>query len=682
MDVAVRQLQFELQDELLHHPRDHLGRQIGERDHRIEPVAELRREHLLDRFLVLALAGERAEAQRLARHVGCAGIGGHDEDGVAEIHRLAVVIGQLPVVHHLQQDVEQVGMRLLDLVEQQHAVRMLIDRIGQQAALIVADIARGRTDQPADRMPFHIFGHVEPLERDSQDRRQLARDLGLAHAGRAGEQIVADRLVRIAQARTAELDRGRHLLDRLVLPEHDPLEIGFQAGERLGVVGRDRLGRNPRHCGDHGLDLLGRDDLLALVLHHQHLHRAGLVDDVDRLVGQLAIVDVARRQFHRRLDRGRRVPDVMMRLIGGAQARQDRDRILDRRFVDVDLLEPAQQRAVLFEMVAELLVGGGADAADRPARQRGLEQVGRIHRAAAGGARADHGVDLVDEQHRVRQLLQLGHDLLQPLLEIAAIARTGQQRAHVERVDHGFEQHLGHFALDDLERQPLGDRGLADAGLAHIERVVLRTAAQDLHGPVHFRRSPDQRVDLAGGGLLVQVDGELLERAFALLAVLAGGLLLVCSLHVACLPGRSGLADAVADETHRIEAVHVLLLQEEDGIALALAEQRDQHVAAGHLLAARGLDVQDRALDDALETGGGRGIGVALHLDRVELGIEIERHRIAQLRQLDAAGQHHLGGMLVVDQGQQQMFEHRIFMAAGAGGGQRIVQRLFQLTGE
>ncbi len=62
-----------------------------------------------------------------SRHVGGAGIGRHDQDDVAEVDLLAVVIGQLAVVHHLQQDVVEVGMGLLDLVEQQHAMRMLVD---------------------------------------------------------------------------------------------------------------------------------------------------------------------------------------------------------------------------------------------------------------------------------------------------------------------------------------------------------------------------------------------------------------------------------------------------------------------------------------------------------------------------------------------------------------------------
>ena len=35
---------------------------------------------------------------------------------------------------------------------------------------------------------------------------------------------------------------------------------------------------------------------------------------------------------------------------------------------------------------------------------------------------------------------------------------------------------------------------------------------------------------------------------------------------------------------HGVEARHLLLLQEEGGVALALGEHRDQHVGAGHLL--------------------------------------------------------------------------------------------------
>jgi hypothetical protein len=106
-------------------------------------------------------------------------------------------------------------------------------------------------------------------------------------------------------------------------------------------------------------------------------------------------------------------------------------------------------------------------------------------------------VDLVDEQDRVRQAFEFGDDLFQPFLEIAAIARAGKQRAHVERIDDGGQQHLGHVALDDLAREALGDRGLADAGIADIERVVLAAAAEDLDRAIDLGAAADQRVDLA-----------------------------------------------------------------------------------------------------------------------------------------------------------------------------------------
>ena len=97
---------------------DHFRRQMRERNDRIEAVAELRREQAVDRFHVVALALRTREAEGRARHVGGAGIRRHDQDDVAEIDLLAVVIGQLPVIHDLQQDVVEIGMRLLDLVEQ------------------------------------------------------------------------------------------------------------------------------------------------------------------------------------------------------------------------------------------------------------------------------------------------------------------------------------------------------------------------------------------------------------------------------------------------------------------------------------------------------------------------------------------------------------------------------------
>ena len=196
----------------------------------------------------------------------------------------------------------------------------------------------------------------------------------------------------------------------------------------------------------------------------------------------------------------------------GLQPLEDLERVLDRRLVDVDLLEPPRQRPVLLEVLAVLLVGGRAHAAQRARLQRRLQQVRGVHRPAAGRAGADHRVDLVDEEDGVRVRLELLHHRLQPLLEVAAIARAGEQRAHVEREDRGVGEHRRRLAVDDLARQPLGDRGLADAGVADQQRVVLAPPAEHLDAALDLEVAADQRIDVPPPRLLVQVDAVLLQR--------------------------------------------------------------------------------------------------------------------------------------------------------------------------
>ena len=61
-------------------------------------------------------------------------------------------------------------MGFFDFVEQQHAVGMLVDRVGQQPALVKADIAGRGADQPRDGVPLHVFGHVEADDSDTEMR--------------------------------------------------------------------------------------------------------------------------------------------------------------------------------------------------------------------------------------------------------------------------------------------------------------------------------------------------------------------------------------------------------------------------------------------------------------------------------------------------------------------------------
>ncbi len=549
------------------------------------------------------------EADRPPRGLRGAGIGGHHQHHVLEVRFATVGIGQHTAVHHLQQDVEDVRMRLLDLIQQQHAMRRLDDLLGQQAALVETDVARRRADQAADRMRLHVLGHVEADQLDAQLQRQLLGHFGLADAGRAGEQEIADRLFRVAQARTGQLDRRGQRLDGRVLAENHHLQVALQVLQHILVGGTDLLGRDPRHLGHDRLDLLDVDQLLALLLGQQALAGTGLVDHVDGLVRQQAVADVLHRQVHCGLQGLVGVGHTVMQLVLGLQALQDLVGLAHRRLDDVDLLEAARQRPVLLEDAAVFLERGRADAAQLARRQRRLDQVGRIHGAARRRTGTDDGVDLVDEQHRVGHLLQCRQHALQALLEVATVLGTSHQCAQVERVDHRVGQHVGHRAFDDAAGQALGDGRLAYARLTDVQRIVLAAAAEDLDGALDLVGTADQGVDATCPGLVVEVAGEFGQRIPLGLALPAFHAALALRGRRRLLAFIAQLGDAMGQVIDHIQPGHILLVEVIDGVGVLFAEDGDQHIGAGDLLLARGLHVVHGPLQHTLEAQ--RRLGVA-----------------------------------------------------------------------
>ena len=163
----------------------------------------------------------------------------------------------------------------------------------------------------------------------------------------------------------------------------------------------------------------------------------------------------------------------------------------------------------------------------------------------------------------------------------------------------------------------------------------------------------DQRIDLAGLGERVEVDRVGVERALRLAAAFARR----PSPPTLVLLLLRRLGDAVRDVVDDVEARHAALVQEIDGVRLLLAEDRDQHVGAGDFLLARRLDVQDRALDHALEALRRLRVGVRVRRQpRRVLADEIGQHA-AQLVEVDAAGLQDFGGRRVVEHREQQVLD-------------------------
>ena len=207
-----------------------------------------------------------------------------------------------------------------------------------------------------------------------------------------------------------------------------------------------------------------------------------------------------------------------MRLVAVAQAAEDLQRLVAAGRLDDDGLEPPVQGAVLLDVLAVLVEGGGADALHLAAGQGRLEDIGGVD-GPLGPAGADQGVQLVDEQDRVLRPPDLVHHGLDPLLELAAILGPGDHHREIQHHDPAVAQELGDVAVDDHLGQALDDRRLADPRLAEEDRIVLGAPRQHLDHALDFILAADDRIKLALPSQVGQVASERVQgRGLGLIA--------------------------------------------------------------------------------------------------------------------------------------------------------------------
>ena len=246
-------------------PHQVLDRQRVEDHHVVEPVQELGLEvpaHRAHDRLPLRRLGQLTHQRRRAE------VRGQHEQGVAEVDRATLAVGQAAVVEHGQQDVEDIGVGLLDLVQQHDRVRTPAHRLGQLATLVVADVAGRGTDQASHRVLLGVFAHVDAHHRAlvvEEEVGQRLGQLGLAHAGRAEEQERAGRPVRVRDPSPSTTDRVRHRLHGLLLSDHPGAELVLHA-QQLGCLALEQPAGLDPGPGRHDVgDVVGRDLVLEQV---------------------------------------------------------------------------------------------------------------------------------------------------------------------------------------------------------------------------------------------------------------------------------------------------------------------------------------------------------------------------------------------------------------------------------
>ena len=249
--------------------------ELTEHDDVIKAVEELGTELFLEFAVhlllhaVVARLGVRTEVEARVHCLGDiarAQIGGQDDDRVLEVHLATLAVGQMTIVKHLKQRVEDVGMGLLNLVEQHDGERLAAHLLGELAALLVSDIPRRRAEQTGCGVLLGELGHVDADQRVlviEQELRQGLGELRLADAGGAGEDEGTCRTLRILQADTRTPDGPGERGNRFVLADDALVQLGFHVEQLLGFRLGELEDRNTRRAG-HDLG----NDLLV----HFHLH--------------------------------------------------------------------------------------------------------------------------------------------------------------------------------------------------------------------------------------------------------------------------------------------------------------------------------------------------------------------------------------------------------------------------
>src|SRR5436190_4903058 len=417
-----------------------------------------------------------------------------------------------------------VGMRLLDLVEQHHGIGTAPDRFRQLAALLVPDVARRRPDEARHGVPLLVLGHVDPDHgalgveqefgqsprqlrlpdaRRTEEKERAKRSVGVlkprpgapdrvgdrAHGGILTDHALADPVLHVEELLELALDQPLHgnaaparddlgdvllvdfLLEELqillyrgegrrisrelllefwkvaVSEPSDPLEIAgplrllLLEPERFDLLARlDDLGKRgalplpvrleARELGlglgdlllDEAAARLPRGVLLPLQPEALDLELAPLplervdldrhaveldpepggrlVDQVDRLVRELPVGEIALRHDRGRDERGVLDLHLVEILVALAKTPEDRDRLLHGRLRDQDRLEAPLQRGVLLDSLPILVEGRRADAVELSSGERRLQEIRSVQRPL-GGAGADQRMELADEENHL-----------------------------------------------------------------------------------------------------------------------------------------------------------------------------------------------------------------------------------------------------------------------------------------
>ena len=160
--------------------------------------------------------------------------------------------------------VEDVGMGLLDFVEQQHRVGLAAHGLGELATLVVTDIARRGTNESRDGMLLLILRHVDTRHHGlvvEQVFGQRLCQLRLTHTRSAEEDERGDRALGVLQSGTTTTHGIGDGCDGLVLTDDTTVEFLLEVQQLLALALQHTGDGDARPAGDNLGNVVGGDFL-------------------------------------------------------------------------------------------------------------------------------------------------------------------------------------------------------------------------------------------------------------------------------------------------------------------------------------------------------------------------------------------------------------------------------------
>ena len=160
--------------------------------------------------------------------------------------------------------------------------------------------------------------------------------------------------------------------------------------------------------------------------------RGRFVHQVNGLVRHEPLGDVPVGQLRCSHNRTVRYANTVVHLVAILQTAEDADGLIHRRFVDKNLLKPAFERTVFFDVFPVFVQGRRTDTAEFSACQRRLQHVGRVL-GPLRSAGADNGMKFIDKQDDLP--FRIHHFIdkrLHAILEFTAKFRSRHHRTDVQ----------------------------------------------------------------------------------------------------------------------------------------------------------------------------------------------------------------------------------------------------------